>query len=352
MNPNGLFDRMAADGFEQVVFCSDAASGLRAIIAIHDTTLGPALGGVRMRPYASELEALEDCLRLARGMTYKAAAAGVDLGGGKSVIVADPDAPGKETLLRAHGRFIRTLGGRYIPGIDVGTSQADMETIAREGARVSCIGRDPSYYTALGVFEALRAGVAEAFGDPDLSGKVVAVQGTGHVGAHLARQLAAAGARLLVADTLPGRAERVAAEVGAEVVAADAIVGADCDVLAPCALGGVIDDDALGRLRCRVVAGAANNVLAAPRHAAALAERGIAYVPDYVANSGGLIFLEEDLAGHDDERLERRVRGVGERVREVFARAARNGITPDVAADRLAEERLTAMRRIGPAFVP
>jgi glutamate dehydrogenase/leucine dehydrogenase len=349
--PRGLLERMGLDEFEQVVFCSDPASALRSIIAIHDTTLGPALGGIRMWPYESEEQALEDCLRLARGMTYKAAAAGLHLGGGKSVIIGDPATHKTEALLRAHGRFIQTLGGRYIPGIDVGTSQADLEIVAREAEIVSCIGRDPSYYTAVGVLEAIRAALEEADGSPELDGRRVAIQGTGHVGAYLARLLTVAGAQLVVADVERGRTEAVAREVGADIADPSEITSEPCDVFAPCALGGVVNDDSIARFACRAIAGAANNVLAERRHAAALAERGIVYAPDYVANSGGLVFLEEDLARRDDEHVERRVRSVRDRVRDVFKRAREAGITPVDAADRLAEERRRSLRLIGPPYV-
>jgi glutamate dehydrogenase/leucine dehydrogenase len=349
--PDALLDRMSRAGYEQVVFCADAGSGLRSIIVIHDTTLGPALGGVRMWPYASEQEALEDCLRLARAMTYKASAAGLHLGGGKSVILGDPAVDKTEALLRAHGRFIQTLGGRYIPGIDVGTEQADIEVIAREADVVSCIGRDPSYYTALGVFEVIRAALAAAGHARDVAGRRIAIQGVGHVGAYLARLLADAGASLVVADLDEERARGVAAEVGADVVGADEIVATRCDVLAPCALGGVVNDASLERLACAAIAGAANNVLAERRHAAELAARGIVYAPDYLANAGGLVFVEADLAGYDDEQLERRVRGVGDRVAHVLASARERGITPVEAADRLAEERRRSLRAIGPPYV-
>jgi glutamate dehydrogenase/leucine dehydrogenase len=341
-----VLEAMAAERFEQVVFCHDAASGLRSIIAIHDTALGPALGGVRMWPYASEAEALEDCLRLAQGMTYKAAAADVNLGGGKSVIVGDPAREKSEALLRAHGRFIQTLGGRYIPGIDVGTEQDDLRVMALEAERVSCIGGDPSPMTALGVLEGIRACLRAQDGSDDLAGVRVCVQGAGHVGSSLAEQLAAAGAHVLVADVDDARAGALAARVDGESVPAPDAVATECDVLAPCALGAVVDDRTVDRLRCRIVAGSANNVLAEPRHGDALAARGILYAPDYVVNAGGLVFLEEEILGHDAATARERVRGVGAQVARVIEPARRQCVSTARAATALAEERLNAARNM------
>lgn len=346
-----LFEAIAADDFEQVVFCRDAASGLRSIIAVHDTTLGPALGGVRMWPYADEQEALVDCMRLARGMTFKAAAAGVNLGGAKSVIIGDPGRDKSEALLRAHGRFIQSLGGRYIPGIDVGTEMADLEVIGVEAERVSCVGRDPSPMTALGAFEAIRACLRAKDGDDDLSSVRVCVQGAGHVGSALAELLAAEGAELLIADVAEERAGALAEQLDGTVVPAEEAVAADCDVFAPCAMGAVINDATLPELRCRIVAGSANNVLERPEHGEALHARGILYAPDFCANAGGLILLEEEMLGHDDERTERRVRRVGELVRAAIERAERDGTSTARAAEALAHERLASLRRIGPGWV-
>lgn len=346
-----IFERLGAGGFEQVLFCHDAHSGLRSIIAIHDTTLGPALGGVRMWAYEDEDAALEDCLRLAQGMTLKAAAAGVSLGGGKSVIIGDPTRDKTEALLRAHGRFIATLGGRYIPGIDVGTEQADLETIGMEASPVSCVRGDPSPMTALGVLEGIRACLRATGGDGGFAGVKVCVQGVGHVGAALARLLAAESAELTVSDVDPERAADVAAGVGARVVDTAVAPATECDVLAPCALGAVINDETLPGLRCRIVAGAANNVLAEPEHGDALHARGIVYAPDFCINAGGLIFLEEEILGHGGERVERRVRRVGEGIAQVIERARRDGVSTARAAVDVAEARLRSLRRVGPAFV-
>jgi len=345
-----LLESMSGDGYEQVVFCHDRFSGLRSIIVVHDTTLGPALGGVRMQPYPTEQDALRDCMRLAQGMTYKAASAGVRLGGAKSVIIGDPQVDKTEDVLRAHGRFIQSLGGRYIPGIDIGTGQEDMRTIALEADRVSCDRGDPSPRTALGVLSAITACVRELGGN-GLGGVRVAVQGVGHVGAALAHMLVAEGATVVVADVDAQRAVRVAEETGADVVAADEILAVPCDVLAPCAGGAIVNDSTLGSLKCRVIAGSANNVLDEPRHGIELHEAGIVYAPDYFANAGGLIFLEEEMAGHDDETIDRRVREIGDVVASLFERARVEGVAPSEAADATARERLALVRAFGPAWV-
>ncbi|MQA10634.1 MAG: leucine dehydrogenase [Pseudonocardiaceae bacterium] len=346
-----VFDRMVPDDFEQVVFCHDANTGLRSIIAVHDTSLGPALGGVRMRAYPREEDALTDCLRLARGMTFKAAIAGVNLGGGKSVIIGDPKHDKTEALLKAHGRFIQTLHGRYIPGMDSGTEMRDLEVIATEADRVSCVRNDPSPMTALGVLEGIKACVHARFGTGSLDGVKVCVQGVGHVGSSLAGKLVAEGAEVTVADADGPRAKEVAGEIGATKVDADALLATPCDVLAPCAYGGVIDDSTVDTLRCAIVAGGANNVLAEPRHGEELQARGILYAPDYCINAGGLISLEEEILGHDEQRTERRVRSVGKLVADVLRRAEQDGVSPAHAATAMATERLTALSAVGPKYV-
>ncbi|HET7875490.1 MAG TPA: Glu/Leu/Phe/Val dehydrogenase dimerization domain-containing protein [Methylomirabilota bacterium] len=346
-----LFQRLCDERYEQVVFCHDGASGLRSIIAIHDTTLGPALGGVRMWRYPSEEEALEDCLRLAAGMTMKAAVAGVNLGGGKSVIIGDPATDKTEALLKAHGRFIQTLGGRYIPGIDVGTDMADLEMIATQVDVVSCVNGDPSPMTALGVVHGIRTCLEAVHGSDELGGRTVAVQGVGHVGTALAEQLAGAGARLILADLDDRRANAVAARLGAQVAGPDEVLSMPCDVLAPCAMSGVVDDRTVGGLRCRIVAGSANSVLGERRHGEDLHAAGILYAPDYCINAGGLILIEEEALGHDVGRAERRVRGVGQIIRRVIERARRDRVSTSRAADLMATERLQAMRNLGPPYV-
>lgn len=339
-----VFDAIVADGYEQVLFGHNAETGLRSIIAIHDTSLGPSLGGVRMRPYPTEEAALDDALRLARAMTYKFAAAGIGLGGGKSVIIGDPGTDKTDDLLRAFGRVVATLGGRYIPGIDVGTSQEDLRTIGTQADPVSCTGADPSPFTALGVFAALRACVRHANGSDDLGGVRVAVQGVGHVGESLARYLAEAGAHLVLADVDRARAERLARALGGEAVDAGEIGSTSCDVFAPCAVGGVINDETLPQLDCRIVAGGANNVLAQPRHAEQLHAAGIVYAPDYVANAGGVILLDVERAGAPVERARERCLELGERMTQILRRADADGTTPLVAADRIAEARLSQAR--------
>jgi leucine dehydrogenase len=351
MDEMHVLDVMQAGGYEQVVFCHDRSSGLHSIIAIHDTTLGPALGGVRMWPYESEAEALEDCLRLAKGMTYKAAGAGVNLGGGKSVIIGDPSKQKNEALFRAHGRFIQTLGGRYIPGIDVGTNMQDMEIIATEAERVSCVQGDPSPMTALGVLSGIKVCIDEVMGSPKLKGVRVAVQGVGHVGSALARMLAEEGASIVLADANLEQAQSVAAEIDAEIVPADELLATPCDVLAPCALGAVIDRESVERIKCRVIAGSANNVLGSNEFDAALYEAGILYAPDYVVNAGGLIFLEEEMLGHSEARTRNRVLGVGDAVAKVIELSKAESIPTGLAADAIAEARLEARREIGPAYV-
>lgn len=339
-----VFEAIVADGYEEVLFGHDSATGLRTIIAIHDTSMGPSLGGVRMRPYATEDEALVDALRLSRAMTYKFAAAGIDLGGGKSVIIGDPSTDKTEDLLRAFGRIVATLGGRYIPGIDVGTSQDDLRTIGREADPVSCIGTDPSPFTALGVFAVLRSCVQHVAGSSDLAGVRVAVQGVGHVGEALARYAVEAGAEIVIADLDPGRAEELAAEIGGTVVDARAIVGEPCDVFAPCAVGSVIDDEALSHLQCRIVAGGANNVLARPELAARLHDMGILYAPDYVANAGGVILLDVERRGAGAERARERCLELGNRMTQILQRAEADGVPPLEAADGMAEARLAQAR--------
>lgn len=329
---------------EQVVFGHDRDSGLRAIIAIHDTTLGPSLGGVRMMPYPSEDDALADALALSRAMTYKFAAAGIDLGGGKSVIIGDPDSAKSDDLLRAFGRLVQSLGGRYIPGIDMGTTQEDMATIGLETEPVSCTGANPSPFTALGVFASIQGCLEHVTGSGDVEGVRVAVQGVGHVGEALARNLADAGADLVLADADSERVRRLADELRADVTDSDDIRAERCDVLAPCAVGGVIDAETISHLRCRIVAGAANNITADPTHAHDLRRAGITYAPDYVANAGGVALLDTERAGDPPERARQRCLDLRERMRDILARAEEEQTSTLDAADRIAEARLADAR--------
>ncbi|MEX2629086.1 MAG: Glu/Leu/Phe/Val dehydrogenase dimerization domain-containing protein [Tistlia sp.] len=347
-----VFSHPEFDGHERVVFVQEAASGLKAIIAVHDTTLGPALGGCRLWPYAGDEEALTDVLRLSRGMTYKSALAGLSLGGGKSVILGDARALRREprraeALFRAFGRAVEGLGGLYTAAEDVGTSVPDLELVGRETGHVAGVAKgqvgDPSPYTAYGVFRGLQAAVTHRLGRNDLKGLRVAVQGLGHVGQGLCEHLAEAGAKLIVADLEQARVEAAVARFGAEPADPAAILAADCDVLAPCALGGILNDETIGALRAKVVAGAANNQLAEPRHGELLRRRGVLYAPDYLINAGGIIVIAYE-AGRRGPRFERaaamaHIDRIHETALEIFGRAEREGIATSTAADRLAEER-------------
>ena len=347
-----VFEKLAEYRYEQIVFCQDKATGLRAIIAIHDTTLGPALGGCRMYPYASEDEAIVDVLRLARGMTYKAAASGLNLGGGKSVIIGDPERDKSEELFRSFGRYIETLGGRYIVAEDVGTSTEDMENIRIESSHVVGVdvthggSGDPSPFTALGVLHGMRACAEEVFGSASLEGRTVAVQGLGHVGSNLCDLLQRERVSLIVTDVNPRHVERAVAVFGAKPVEPDEILSVPCAVFAPCALGAVVNDETLPNFRCSIIAGSANNVLLEARHGEALAERGILYAPDYVINAGGLINVADELEGYNETRATKRVARIHDSVRKIIAIAKRDGVPTNVAADTLALERLDAISSI------
>jgi leucine dehydrogenase len=346
-----VFSSPAFDDHEQVIFFYDRASGLKAIVALHDTTLGPAVGGCRMWPYASEAEALTDVLRLSRGMTFKAAMAELPYGGGKTVIIGDSRKDKSEALFRALGRAIDSLGGRYYTGEDVGTSPTDMDWAGEETAYVLGCNEggsgDPSPVTARGVWLGIRAAVRHKLGQHDLAGVRVAIQGLGHVGYNLARLLAQDGARLSVADLDGSRVERAADEFAAKPLAVDAILFAECDVLAPCALGGVINDPTVPKLACQIVAGAANNQLLEDRHGAALHARGILYAPDYVINAGGLINIAQELqpGGYDRERALAKVEAIGTTLAEVFERSRQEALPTHEVANRIARERIAVGRR-------
>ncbi|MFP4263815.1 MAG: Glu/Leu/Phe/Val family dehydrogenase [Halomonas sp.] len=340
-----VFNHPEFDHHQQIVFGSDAASGLRAIVAIHDTTRGPALGGLRIYPYASEAEALTDVLRLSRGMSYKSALADLPLGGGKAVIIADPRRDKTPELLRAMGRLVDSLGGAYITAEDSGSSEADMQVIAEETGHVGGLPRpgesgEPSPFTAWGVFCALKSAVRHGLGRRDLEGLRVAIQGVGHVGEHLARHLHAAGARLVMTDVDREALAHLAEELGAEAVAPEAILDAEADVFAPCALGAVLDAEAVDRLRARVVCGAANNQLATPDIAERLVDRGILYTPDYVANAGGVIEIAwQRRADYDRRAVMAHIEGIGATLDTLFTRAGREGVSPAHIADAMARER-------------
>jgi leucine dehydrogenase len=339
-------DLMTAMGHEQVVFVTDPPSGLRAIIAVHSTALGPSLGGIRFWSYPSEHEALVDALRLSEAMSLKAAAAGLHQGGGKAVVLlAGPDAPRSDGLLRAMAQAIDELGGRYIAAEDVGATPHDMQVIATETPWVTGVegpggSGDPSPMTAYGVLEAMRAVFDEIDGDPSVAGKRMVVDGVGHVGSHLARLLADAGARVAVADVNPDRVDVLVRDIGAQALPVEGALTEPCDVLAPCALGGVLNDKAIPRLQCRAVCGAANNQLADAAADDALAARGILYAPDFVVNAGGIINLAEEFVGYDRERARARTAQITETVRRVFALAREEGVPPGRAAEQLARRRI------------
>jgi valine dehydrogenase (NAD+) len=347
--PSGVFG--ALDGHEQVVFCADEASGLHAIIAVHSTRLGPALGGTRFYPYADEAAAVEDVLNLSRGMSYKAALAGLDLGGGKAVIIGDPATMKSEALLRAYGRFVQSLHGRYLTACDVGTYSEDMDVIAREcdyvtGRTVAHGGAgDSSVLTAYGVFQGMRAAAETTWGAPTLAGRTVGVAGVGKVGHHLVEHLLEDGASVVVTDVSPDAVRRVldAHPEVRSVPSTDALVAEPIDVYAPCALGGALTDDVVATLQARVVCGAANNQLAHDGIEKLLADAGILYAPDYCVNSGGLIQVADELEGFDFERAKQRATGIFDITREVFSIAAAEDLPPSVAADRLAERRMDAI---------
>lgn len=349
----GVFAQMAREGHEQVVFCYDRATGLKCIIAIHDTTLGPALGGCRMWPYASEEEALEDALRLARGMTYKAAIAGANHGGGKAVIWGDPGKDKSEALFRALGRFVHSLGGRFLTGNDAGTKKEDFIAVRMETPHVGGLpeawggGGDTAEITAFGVWQGMRAAAFHVWGQDSLKGRRVALQGLGKVGLRLLRYLAEEGAEVTVTDIAPDRvAEACRQFPSIRSVSPDEIYDVSCDIFAPCALGGVLNDETIARLRCRVVAGSANNQLQAPEHGRALYRRGILYAPDYVINAGGLIQVVEEIKGYSRERAWRQAAGIYQVLRRIFALSQEAGIPPEEAADRLVEDRIEVIARV------
>ncbi|MBI4496413.1 MAG: Glu/Leu/Phe/Val dehydrogenase [Chloroflexi bacterium] len=337
-------------GYEQVAFWYDRATGLRAIIAIYDTTLGPALGGVRMYPYPTEQAAVLDVLRLAKAMAYKSAAAGINLGGGKAVIIGDPARDKSEALFRAFGRFVHSLNGRYYTATDVGTTPEDMVFIRQETPFVAGLpevmggGGDTSANTALGIWEGLKVCIQEALGRETPEGVRVAVQGLGKVGYRLVEYLVTAGARVTVTDVDPARLRRSTERYPVTVVPPEAIYDVECDVFSPNALGAVLNDHTIPRLRCAIVAGGANNQLAAPHHGRMLHQRGILYAPDYVINAGGVINCYDELEGYRPERAAARTRTIAHTLAQVIALARSEGLPTADAADRLAEER---MRTIG-----
>lgn len=350
-----VFEQLSEMGHERVLFCSNPDVGLQAIVAIHSTVLGPGLGGCRMWPFASVEEALTDVLRLSRGMTYKAAAAGLNLGGAKAVILGDPKQDKSEVLFRSFGRYVDSLGGAYITAEDVGTDMEDMELILTETSWVTGVspahggGGDPSPVTAYGVLRGMKAAAKWRYGESSLAGRSVAIQGLGSVGYHLAKYLHEEGAKLFGSDIDGEATARAADEFGVEVVPPDEISRVDCDILAPCALGASLNDESIPELRCSIIAGGANNQLHdAEVHGTALYERDILYAPDFVINAGGLINVyNEFVGGYNRERALRMTRGIYLNLTRVFEISRSDAIPTHVAADRLAEERIEAVKRLG-----
>ncbi len=346
-----LFDRLDGYDYGEVHFKLDKATGLRAIVAIHDTRLGPALGGCRFIHYDTEESALVDALRLARGMTYKAALAGLPHGGGKSVIIRPRQHFDRVALFRAFGRFIDDLRGHYITAEDSGTGLEDMEVIRSMTKWVTGIdpshggSGDPSPFTALGVRRGIEACVAKKLEKSDLSGVHVAVQGVGHVGYHLCKELHASGAKLTVADVDGLKAERAQREFGAKVVPLDAIFDVDCDVFAPCALGSALNDQTIPRLKAKIVAGAANNQLAVPRNGDDLHARGILYAPDYAINAGGLVNVAQEVMGYDEAKSRAKTMLIHDTIAEIVDRSEKLAAPTYKVADMLVEERLAAVKR-------
>ncbi|HRO64286.1 Glu/Leu/Phe/Val dehydrogenase dimerization domain-containing protein [Thermomonas sp.] len=347
-----IFETLDTFGHEQVVFCHNKDAGLKAIIAIHNTVLGPALGGTRMWPYASEAEALNDVLRLSRGMTYKNAVAGLNIGGGKAVIIGDPAKDKSEALFRAFGQFVDSLGGRYITAEDVGIDVNDMEYVYRETQYVTGVHQihggsgDPSPFTAYGALQGLMATLNKKFGDEDVGKYSYAVQGLGHVGMEYVKLLKERGAKIFVTDIHKDRVEKAVAEYGAEAVAPDAIYDVEADVYSPCALGGTVNEQTLPRFKFKVICGAANNQLSTDAIGDEVVKRGILYAPDYAVNAGGVMNVALELDGYNRERAMRMMRTIYHNLTRIYEISDRDGIPTYRAADRLAEERISAIGKL------
>ncbi|MCK9490352.1 MAG: leucine dehydrogenase [Xanthomonadales bacterium] len=347
-----LFEKIGTSGHEEVVFCHNPDAGLKAIIAIHNTVLGPALGGLRMWPYKTEQDALDDVLRLSRGMTYKAAVAGLNLGGGKGVLIGDPSKDKSEALFRALGRFIDSLGGRYITAEDVGIDVNDMEYVLKETDYVTGVHQvhggsgDPSPFTAYGTLQGLLAALQQVHGNEDVGKYSFAVQGVGHVGMEFVKLLREQGAKVFVTDINKEAVQRAVDELGCEAVALDEIYDVDCDVYSPCALGGTVNLDTIPRLKAKIICGSANNQLATEECGDELENRGILYAPDYAVNAGGLMNVSIELEGYNRERAMRMMRTIYYNLGKIFTIAKRDGIPTYKAADRMGEERIAQMGKI------
>ena len=347
------FERLYADGHEEVVFFSDSTCNLKAIIAIHNTVLGPALGGTRMWPYASEDEAIEDVLRLSKGMTYKAAVSGLNLGGGKAVIIGDPKKDKSEALFRSYGRYLESLNGRYITAEDVNIGVEDIEHVFTETSNVVGVAKmhggsgNPSPYTARGVFRGMEAAAVKVFGERSLKNKVVALQGAGSVGRFLGELLYKSGAKVFVTDINQQNIEKFKSLVpDAEVVGIDDIYDIDCDIYAPCALGATVNDETIERLKCKIVCGAANNQLKEGRHGDILKEKNILYAPDYLINAGGLMNVSIEFEGWSDNKATRMVHTIFDTTLKIFKVSDEQNIPVYKATDVLAEARLESIRKI------
>lgn len=354
-----LFERIQSREHEQIVFCSEPQIGLKAIIAIHDTTLGPALGGVRMWNYNNEQEALRDVLRLSRGMTYKAAISGLNLGGGKAVIIGNPKTEKSEALFRAFGRYVDGLAGRYITAEDVGIDVQDMEWVHMETKYVTGIphylggGGDPSPVTAYGVYMGMKACSQKAYGTDSLSGRKIAIQGAGHVSSHLADYLTRENAELYISDIDEEKVQEVAERTGATVVEPDEIYGLDVDIFSPCALGGIINDNTISEFKCDIIAGAANNVLdQEERHGQMLWDAGILYAPDYVINAGGLINVFCELEGYHEDRAYKQASRIYNTIYDILNYAEENETLTFQASNVLAEKRINSVQRIHKIYAP
>ncbi|MBC8587817.1 Glu/Leu/Phe/Val dehydrogenase [Tissierellaceae bacterium BX21] len=349
-----IFDYLEKYDYEQLVFCQDRNSGLKAIISIHDTTLGPALGGTRIWDYKSEEDAIVDALRLSKGMTYKNATAGLNLGGGKAVIIGDPTKIKSEELFRSFGRYIEGLGGRYITAEDMNTTTQDMALINDETDYVVGLegkSGNPSPVTAFGVYRGILAAANEVFGSDDLTGKVVAVQGLGSVGYAVCEHLVNAGAKLFVTDIRKESIERAVNNLGVTAVSPDEIYNVECDIFTPCAMGAVINDFTVEQLKCKIVAGSANNQLAEEKHGEILREKGILYVPDFVINSGGVINVYEELLGYNKERAMKRASAIYDAVKKVIEISKRDNVPTFIAAERMAEERIEKIRKVNSIYL-
>lgn len=354
MNKNfPLFNKMEGYEHEQVVICSRPDVGLKAIIAIHNTTLGPALGGTRMWPYASEEEAIKDVLRLSRGMTYKAAVSGLNLGGGKAVIIGDPQTEKTEPLFRAFGKFVDSLGGRYITAEDVGMTEQDMEWIYSETKFVTGIPKslggsgNPSPVTAYGVYMGMKAAAKKVYGSDSLEGKRIGIQGAGNVASNLARYASREGAEIFVTDIFKDKAEALAKELSATYIKPDDIYSLVMDIFSPCALGGLVNDDTIDYLTCDIIAGGANNILEDEiKHADKLVDLNIVYAPDYVINAGGIINISSELEGYNEESAMRKTSRIYDTVLDILEYADNHNITTVAASNKLAEERIKSVGSI------